>query len=58
MSAPFGLSPRRRATRWSGLLTSLTDAVASVSSLLDRCDEGARMNALEQALADAREALA
>ena len=39
-------------------LTSLTDVVASVSALLDRSDEGARMNALEQALADAREALA
>ena len=39
-------------------LTSLTDVVAPVSTLLDRSDEGARLSALEQALADAREALA
>lgn len=39
-------------------LTSLTDVVAPVCALLDRSDEGARLSALEQALADAREALA
>ena len=39
-------------------LTSLTDVVAPVCALLDRSDEGACLSTLEQALADAREALA
>lgn len=37
---------------------SLSDVVEPVSALLDRSDEGARLDALEQALGDAREVLA
>lgn len=38
--------------------TSLSDVVEPVSALLDRSDEGVRLDALEQALGDAREVLA
>lgn len=37
---------------------SLSDVVEPVSALLDRSDEGVRLDALEQALGDAREVLA
>ena len=38
--------------------TALSDVVEPVSALLDRSDEGVRLDALEQALGDAREVLA
>lgn len=39
-------------------VSSVTDVVAPVLALLDRSDEGARLDALDQALANAREVLA
>ena len=39
-------------------VASVTDVVAPVLALLDRSDEGARLDALDQALANAREVLA
>ena len=39
-------------------VSSVTDVVAPVLALLDRSDEGARLDALDQALANARKVLA